>query len=102
MRQYDEVIVAAMDSLLHDESLYKGLTDREATILTKWADEQLGLAVYGAPNVAVAHRWAAREVAYMQVLFPLIVEATDEKHWDRGMVIAVMTSLISKLSKWMV
>ena len=100
MGRYDEIVRASMESLLYDESLYRGLTDHEASILTQWAEGRLGLAISGAPNSTIALEWAGHEVVYLRALFGFVVEATDEPKWDRGMVIEVITSLLSRLFTW--
>lgn len=94
--QYDAIIHEATDRLLRVKALYADLTDDEATILCQWAEARIATSVSGALNGETAQSRANREVQRLGAAFRSIVRVTmNPTSWDRALVIAAMTALLS-------
>lgn len=96
--QYESIVHEATDRLLRVKALYAGLSDYEATILCQWAEARIATSVGGARNSEVAQSRANREVNRLGVAFRSIVRVTaNPTAWDRGLVVAAMTALLSEV-----
>ena len=95
---FEHITQAAMESILEDEALYRGLTDHEATILVQWAEGRIGIVLFGASDDETARQRVAREVKRLRAAFKAIArQAVNFMPCERSVVIAAATAILSEL-----
>ena len=99
MPTYDSIVVNALEGLAGDEALYgHGLTDDEGTLLLKWAEGRIGIALAGVTNEAEARRAVMNEVGRLRQAFQAIAcEIENIPEASKRDAVVVVTGVLSDL-----